>query len=386
MQSVSQNKPPTDLGIGLGQSADLSELLLKLRDGRPTHRRRALALLAHLRGVKNIAIREFTGLSKGALKRYLRAYEAGGAGQLFARPPPARKTDDESIKKAVFATLHNPPSSFGFNRTTWKMEDLRSALARDGHSVGLVAIRRITKDAGYRWRKARVVLTSNDPSYSEKVQRIRAILSNLRPDEAFFSIDEFGPFAIRLIGGRSLQPPNQQRLVPQWQRSKGKLILTAALELSGNQVTHFYSEKKNTAEMVRMLDALLSKYHEARTIFLSWDAASWHISKALQKRIDALNDENIGATPRVQTAPLPAGAQFLNVIESVFSGMARAVIHNSNYKDVDEARAAIDRYFADRNSQFRENPRRAGRKIWGTELEPAVFSEGNNCKDPQYFR
>src|ERR1700722_2787875 len=29
------------------------------------------------------------------------------------------------------------------------------------------------------------------------------------------------------------------------------------------------------------------------------------------------------------TAPLPAGAQFLNVIESVFSGMSRAVIHNS---------------------------------------------------------
>jgi hypothetical protein len=30
-------------------------------------------------------------------------------------------------------------------------------------------------------------------------------------------------------------------------------------------------------------------------------------------------------------APLPAGAQFLNVIESVFSGMARAVNANSNY-------------------------------------------------------
>jgi hypothetical protein len=43
-------------------------------------------------------------------------------------------------------------------------------------------------------------------------------------------------------------------------------------------------------------------------------------------------------------APLPAGAQFLNVIESVFSGMARAVIDNSNYGSVDEARAAIDRY------------------------------------------
>ena len=52
-------------------------------------------------------------------------------------------------------------------------------------------------------------------------------------------------------------PPGEQRVVPQWQRSKGSLILTAALELSTNQVTHFYSGAKNTAEMIRMMDLLV---------------------------------------------------------------------------------------------------------------------------------
>ena len=58
------------------------------------------------------------------------------------------------------------------------------------------------------------------------------------------------------------------------------------------------------------------------------------------------------AGPIVDLAPLPAGAQFLNVIESVFSGMARAVIANSNYQSVEEARAAIERYIQDRNEKF----------------------------------
>ncbi len=58
-------------------------------------------------------------------------------------------------------------------------------------------IRKITKAAGYRWRKARIVLTSADPHYSEKLARIHSILSGLDADEAFFSIDEFGPFAVR---------------------------------------------------------------------------------------------------------------------------------------------------------------------------------------------
>ena len=86
----------------------------------------------------------------------------------------------------------------------------------------------------------------------------------------------------------------------------------------------------------------------------------------------------------VEAVPLPSRAQFLNVIESVFSGMARAVIHNSDYRTVDAAKAAIDRHFEERNAHFALHPRRAGRKIWSKERELAAFSEANNCKDPRY--
>jgi hypothetical protein len=47
-------------------------------------------------------------------------------------------------------------------------------------------------------------------------------------------------------------------------------------------------------------------------------------------------------------------------------------------------RAAIDRYFAERNQQFRDNPKRAGKRIWGNERVPPVFSDSNNCKDPRW--
>jgi hypothetical protein len=97
--------------------------------------------------------------------------------------------------------------------------------------------------------------------------------------------------------------------------------------------------------MIRMMDVLINRYSDRRKLYLSWDAASWHISKQLFARIDAHNS----AVPN-EGGPLPAGAQFLNVVESVFSGMARAIIHNSDYKSMDAAKAAIDRYFEDRNA------------------------------------
>jgi len=137
--------------------------------------------------------------------------------------------------------------------------------------------------------------------------------------------------------------------------------------------------------MVKMMEVLISNYAERRKIYLSWDAASWHISKLLNRRIEEHNiSVAISGGVVVETAPLPSGAQFLNVIESVFSGMSRAIIHNSNYPSLSDAKAAIDRHFKDRNSHFQTHPQKAGKKIWGKEPEPATFSDSSNCKDPRY--
>ena len=65
-----------------------------------------------------------------------------------------------------------------------------------------------------------------------------------------------------------------------------------------------------------MMDRLVKQYAQLRTIYLSWDAASWHISKRLYAHIEAHNvAAPLTGGPQVDTAPLPAGAQFLNVIE-----------------------------------------------------------------------
>src|SRR3712207_6793120 len=378
---------PEALRRDVGDVPDLGALLDRLYDGRLSDRNRSMTVLADRHGLGRGVVCSFLGISKRTRRRYLRAFEEGGEAALFARRTKStRKFDDEAVKQAVFRLLHEPPSNHGINRTTWIMADLTRVLRETGHPACPQVVRKITKAAGYRWRKARVVLTSADPDYTAKVGRIRAILAGLGPDEAFFSIDEFGPFAVKMRPGRALSAPGEQRVVPQWQRSRGSLIMTAALELSGNQVTHFYSPKKNTAEMVRMMELLVERCRDRRKLYLSWDAASWHVSKRLHQRVEEHNAAvPDGGGPTVETAPLPSGAQFLNVIESVFSGMARSVIHNSDYKTLDDAKAAIDRHFADRNAHFLRHPRRVGKKIWGKERALADFSEASNCKDPRYL-
>ena len=262
------------------------------------------------------------------------------------------------------------------------MKDLHQALVKEGVIATLNSIRAVVRAAGIRWKNARVALTSKDPEYRAKLDAIHKVLATLGRDEAFFSIDELGPVAVKMRGGRALQLPGQFRVVPQWQKSRGTMILTAALELASNQMTYVFSDKKNTDETIRFIDLLRKQYSEWECLYLSWDSAPWHRSQRLREYLVAANCEvEQTGGPRLKVLPLPTSAQFLNVIESVYSGMAREVLHNSDYATLADAQAAVDRYFQDRNLAFKQRPKRAGNKIWGAERVPATFSEANNCKD-----
>jgi len=279
---------------------DVSMLLEYVRTKPLKLRNRALVLLAHRKGIASGQIASFLCITRSTVQRYISDFKGGGIDRVLSLSrKEVKKAADPKYTAPVFTTIHTPPSAFGFNRTTWRMDDLYAVLSKQGVQISRANIRKIIKSAGYRFRKAKKVLTSTDPEYREKLQKITQILAHLKSDERFFSIDEFGPFAVTIKGGRAWAKPDELRSVPQRQTSKGSLIATAALELSTNQITHFYSEKKDTDEMIRMLELLVSQYRTQSRIYFSWDAASWHGSKklALQKNLWA--NFGSGRSPRV---------------------------------------------------------------------------------------
>src|SRR5260370_35936838 len=98
--------------------------------------------------------------------------------------------------------------------------------------------------------------------------------------------------------------------------------------------------------------------------------------------LDAFNVEtsSSGFGPTIHLVPLTTSSQFLDVIEAVFSGMKKAVIHHSNYQFEQKIKEAISRHFVERNAYFLANPRRAGQKIW--ELD--FFTDYGNLRCGDY--
>jgi len=276
---------------------------------------------------------------------------------------PDREAAKAERQTRVVDILHKSPSIYRINRTSWTYGAISQAYEKEyGASISKGQIAKIIKNTGYSWRHARTVLTSPDLEYKAKVERLLNALHELKDGERFFFIDEVGPYRVKKYGGQRLSLKDQVEIIPAQQKGRGKVQFVAALEAVTNQMIWIFTPDKSAISMTRLLQKIVHDYDGCPAIFFTWDAISVHSSKVVTKWIANHNSASKG--PRIEVVPLPSKSQFLNVIESVFCGMKKAVICNSDYATPHDMQEAIARHFEERNIFFKINPKRAGNKIW----------------------
>lgn len=363
-------------------TAEQHDDLRKLwRTGRPHERRFCAIMELAAIGLAAHDIADIASVSSRTVARTIAAHNDFGLCLPRRRRTPCPDYADR--KKRILEIFHATPHAYGINRTTWSGSALRKAYRETyGEDVGRSTACRMIASEGYRASKARRVLTSSDPEYREKVERLLRILHGLKKDEALFFVDEMGPMRVKKYGGRSYMLKGHVKTVPQRQTCKGSVSMAGALSATTNQVTWFYCPSKDSAAMIDLAEILFNQYSHMRRIYLTWDAASWHRSNALVYWLDSFNagTRSREGGPIIELVPLPTSAQFLDVIEAVFSAMKRAVIHNSDYRSPQDMKAAVSGHFQERNEFFKDNPRRAGKKIW----EIDFFRDTNNLRSGNY--
>ena len=345
------------------------------------------------RNMPTIRIAEKIEQSQGNVEQWIVAFNRYGLDGLrkpHGRREPSNTSRQEKSKAAkrlkatrILQIFHSKPSAYGINRSNWNRESIAKVYEQehkepisDRYAAALL------QEFGYAIRKARKVLTSPDPNYREKVDLLLKTLQSLNANELFFFIDELGPLRVKRYGGRALVRKNEVLTYPQEQAHRGVIMMSGALSATTNQVTWVYGRAKDTAAMIDLMELLYNQYFSAPKLYVTWDAASWHKSAMLVEWLDAFNATTKKANegPLIELVPLPTSSQFLNVIEAIFSGMKRAVVHHSDYRDVPEMKKAISLHFTERNAHFRENPRRAGKKIW----EIDFFDDNENIRSGNY--
>lgn len=162
---------------------------------------------------------------------------------------------------------------------------------------------------------------------------------------------------MKKYGGKSIHAPGEIKTYPQYPKKKGSLTFIGAYESTKKIILWKFIKQKNSEAVIEILKMILNFNQHKEKIYVTWDSASWHDSKSVNDFIELHNNTN---TPTIIVLPLPSKAQYLNTIESYFSGMKRAIIHNSDYESCDDMIVAIERYFREKNLKnlkeyFREN-------------------------------
>jgi len=150
-------------------------------------RNRAVSMLGHLRGIPNYYISQIIHISTTTINSHIHKFQLGGVEKLLdISRKDIRKYEEPKYINKIFKILHEPPSLYGINRTSWKMDDIHSIMLKKNLPIALVNIRKIIRNSGYQVRKAKKVLTSTDPLYREKLKEITRILKSLKANEKFF--------------------------------------------------------------------------------------------------------------------------------------------------------------------------------------------------------
>jgi len=329
---------------------------------------KATAILLINEGHRLLEVMKATNAAKGTIYRWLRNFNKDRIESITIRiNAPERERIKAERQTRVIGIIHKMPSLYGINRATWTYGAIAEAYEKEyGTSISKDKVQSVIHNTNYSWRHARRVLTSPDPEYKAKVERLLDTLQGLKEGERFFFIDEVGPYQVKKYGGRLLMPKDQIETLPEPQKSRGKIQFVAALEAVTNQMTWIFTADKRALSVIGLIEKLTLDYADSTAFFLTWDAISVHGSKSVITWIAAHNEAAKG--PHIEIVPLPSKSQFLNVIESVFGGMKKAVICNSDYATPHEMKEAIARHFEERNQYYLDNPKRAGNKIWDKQV------------------
>jgi transposase len=146
------------------------------------------------------------GRARRTIQKWCLAYEREGIDGL-----PLKKSRNlseegraaiEEKKKRLIKIIHETPNAYGINRASWSLQALSDAYQKThGERVSRSSISEYFISAGYKFKKAKKSLTSNDPNYREKLTKITSTLSCLTSKEKFFLLTNLVLFQLNFVAG-----------------------------------------------------------------------------------------------------------------------------------------------------------------------------------------
>lgn len=262
---------------------------------------------------------------------------------------------NEIAETAESLVRAGPPPEL--NRAGWTLGTLAARLRACSDcpaSINPETVRRLLKQRGITYRRAKEWLTSPDPFYDlHKSQRDRLLrFAREAADGAAVWLDQswFSRWPYRY---RAWAPEDIPLHVPKrWNERVETTALYAALDDESQEATlHWTEGQPNSEKTVSFLDKLMQEWAARGKgfIVLFWDRAPWHTSHRTRQWIRDYNRraKREGLT-RLLVCYHPARSPWLMPLEAIFGWIKSHVLGGRIFERTSELKSAVEACFRQR--------------------------------------
>lgn len=317
---------------------------------------RSKALLMCSEGIGMKEISNAVNLSTVTLSKLVDKCLAFGAIKSLDDLPRSGRTpiitdDDKTYVKHIACSK---PKELGYPEELWSQEKLAKHIRDNCVKAGYPNLSKINKsmvwkildEDGIKPFRIRYYLERRDPDFDQKMKEVLmvykevqiAIESELDTGVVTISYDEKP--GIQALGSTvDDQPVSEEHGFVSRDSDYiryGTVSLLAGLNLTTGKVVPIVSESHNSSDFISFLKKIDAEYHDAERIRLVLDNLRTHTSKQV---MDYLNER----PGRFEFVFTPKHGSWLNLVESFFGKMSRAMLRGIRVKSKQEL---IDRIYA----------------------------------------
>lgn len=322
---------------------------------------RASIILMHNEGVSVTEISKHLNLTRSTVYKYIK--KALAAGPEFALDDyyhrPFEPVINKGAKMWIVDTACKKPKDLGFASETWTYSALakytRENSPKEGHiclsKAAKATIFRILNEFEIKPHKIKYYLERRDPEFQRKMEEVlivykevnaqnnkaKAGLDGAPEDIITVSVDEKpGVQAIASLCPDLPPSPGKHNCISRDYEYKrlGTLSILAAVDLHDGKIIAQVHDRHRSREFIQLLKELDDTYHKNSTIRIILDNHSSHTSKETMNYLSTVPNRFI----YVHT---PKHGSWLNLIEMVFSKMARTFLRHIRVSSLQELKTRI---------------------------------------------
>jgi transposase len=310
--------------------------------------RRALVVQASAGGNTVPVIARLVSTSEDRVREMIHRFNDQGLRSLdpqWAGGRPRRITTED--ERFIVATATARPESLGQPFTRWSIRKLAAFLAANDQRVVVVSrerLRQLLAANDVTFQRTKTWKESNDPDRDAKLDRIEDVLEH-HPDRCF-AFDEFGPLAIRPVGGKAWAKTGApQRQPANYNKLHGVRQFHGCYSVGDDTLWGVVHRHKGAVNVLAALRSIRAARPDGQMIYVILDNLSAHKGPTIREW---------ATRHRVELCFTPTYSSWANPIEAHFGPLREFVLNNSRHPNHVMLTRRLHTYLRWRNANARD--------------------------------